>query len=145
MWTHQANGRRNRQRAGAFAVVVAGAMSVASVASACTAVMGQLVLSPTSGPAGSSITASATGLKVAPAKYRLIFISSKSLANGGGCHDGGSQTLVRTIKTDSKGSFFGIKAQIPSTAPQGVSQICGLEKYPVKNQTATTHQSFTVT
>lgn len=120
-----------------------GLLLFASAAWACTAVMGQLALNPTSGKAGSTVKASATGLKVAPAKYRLVFINAKKVQNGIGCHDSDRQVIARGIETDSNGAFS-VSAQIPATAPRGTSKICGRESSPVRDQTATTHETFTV-
>jgi hypothetical protein len=125
-------------------VALGGLLLLVSAAWACTAVMGKLELNPTSGRAGSTVKASATGLKVSPAKYRLVFINSQKLKNGVYCHSAtGPVVIKRDIATNRSGAFS-VYAQIPSTAPRGTSQICGLETYPVRNQTATTHQTFTV-
>lgn len=141
-------GTRTRSTRRAWGVALGGvAMSVAVLASsawACTAVMGKLTLNPTSGRAGSTVKAAATGLKVAPAKYRLVFIDSRELKADKGCHSSTSSDIIkRGIQTDSKGAFSA-KAAIPTTAPRGTSLICGLETYPVRNQTATTHETYTV-
>ena len=125
----------------AFALTVS---VLAATVFACTGIMGPLTISPASGNAGTTITTSATGLKPSPATYKLVFEDSVSIAAGGSCSYQSPVVLVPTIPTDGQGSWNNVNATIPSNAPQGVSQVCGWEKYPVAGQTGTTHDTYTV-
>lgn len=129
----------------AAAALASGAVAAlaGSAAFACTVIMGALSISPTSGNAGTTISTSATGLKPAPATYNLLFEDAVGLSAGGSCM-GSSQILVKAIPTNTQGSWTSVGATIPALAPQGVSEICGLEKFPVAGQTGTTHDEYTV-
>jgi len=110
---------------GAFAVT----------AFACSVVMGPLTFSPTSGPAGTVVITSATGLKPYPAKYDVFF--------GGTCMQFNGK-LLKVITTNSQGGWTNVKVTIPKSAHLGTHAFCGVEVYPVVAQTATSHGSFTV-
>ena len=58
---------------GAGAFVLASLAGVATVAFACTDIMGSLSLTPTSGHAGTSVSTTASALKPKPAKYEVHF------------------------------------------------------------------------
>lgn len=126
------------------AAVAAFVLSAGSVAWACTQIMGQMTITPTSGTPGTVITTSAVGLKASPAKYKLKFSDANRVAAGLGCH-GTNIVIKKGIRTTSNGTWSGVNATIPPTAPLGLSEVCGLESYPTAGQTGTTHQAFTVT
>ena len=129
--------------AGFGLLAILGAYLIALDAFACTAIMGALTISPTSGNAGSTISTSASGLKAAPAKYNLLFEDSVGVSSGGSCM-GSPHVLVANIPTDTQGAWNGVIATIPSNAPQGVSEVCGMESYPVRGATGTTHDTYTI-
>ena len=122
---------------GAIAAVLGGC---AATAYACSAVMGNLVMSSNSGAAGTQISTSASGLK-GNAVYALHFgktTSSDCMAFTGVI------TLAR-IKSGATGAWNNVTAVIPSTASMGGHGLCGIEVSPVKGQTGTTHGVYTVT
>ena len=123
----------------AFAAVI-----LAGTVFACTVIMGQLTLSPNGGTVGTLVTTSAGGLKAAPATYRLVFNDAARTAAGKSCM-ASAKVLKSSVPTDGSGSWSGVTVIIPARERVGVSQICGMENTPVKNQTATTHETFTVT
>ena len=107
----------------------------ASAAYACTMIMGPLTLNPPSGPAGTVVSTTASGLKPFPARYDMFF--------GGTCMSF-SGRLLKTITTNSSGGWINVKVTIPKRAPLGQQALCGVEAYPNAGQTATTHNAFTV-
>lgn len=135
-------GRGVRWKVGSGGVALL--LVAASASYACTEVMGVLEVSPTSGPGGTVITTGAVGMKRSPARYSLLFSDADRVTANQGCHTS-SVVLVRRIRTNAKGAWSNVTATIPLDAPVGVSQICGLEKYPNPGNTGTTHQTFTVT
>lgn len=128
----------------AAGVAVFAAVAVAGTAFACTIIMGQLTLAPTSGPIGSTVTTSASGLKVAPATYRLLFNSATRMSKNQNCMTS-TKVLASSVATDGSGGWSNVTVTIPPKSPRGVSEICGMENTPVKNQTGTMHEVFTVT
>lgn len=112
----------------------------ATSAYACTMIMGSLSLSPTSGPAGTSVTTSAADLKPKPAKYALHFAISTS----GDCMSFGGVTVLKTIRTDTVGGWTNVRVTIPASATMGTHAFCGMEAYPVMGGSGTQHMSFTV-
>ena len=124
--------------AGTFAL--ASIAGVATVAFACTDIMGSLSLTPTSGPAGTSVSTSAAGLKPKPGKYELHF----AIGTSGDCMSFGGVTVLKTIRTDSVGGWTNVKVTIPSSATMGTHSFCGMEVYPVRGGSGTQHMSFTV-
>ena len=115
---------------------LAGAVTVL----ACTNVMGPLSISPLSGPSGSTITTSASGLK-AHAMYQLHFAKGTN----GNCMSFRGVLTLATIATDGSGGWSNVAATIPTGATMGVHSTCGMESKPVKGGTGTTHETFTVT
>ena len=128
---------RVRLLAGAGAALAAALVSVPALA--CTAIMGALSITPTSGRAGTVITTSASGLKIGPAQYALHFTTTST-----NCMDFTGVVTLKTITTSRQGTWSNVTATIPSTASQGTHGLCGMEVSPVKGQTGTTHDSFTV-
>lgn len=133
--------RTARFGAAAGAAAVA-ALWTGAVAFACTDVMGQLTLSPTQGPAGSTVMTSVVGLKVAPAKYAMHFTVSTS--GSADCMSFSGVVTLKTIKTSRSGGWTNVPVTIPNNAALGTHGLCGMEVYPVKGQTGTTHGQFTV-
>ena len=136
---------RARRRFGALTLgaggfVLASIVGVATVAFACTDIMGSLSLTPTSGHAGTSVSTSAAGLKPKPAKYELHFANSTS----GDCMSFDGVDVLRTIRTDTAGGWSNVGVKIPTSASQGTHSFCGMEVYPVRGGSGTTHMSFTV-
>ena len=107
-----------------------------SVAFACSNVMGPLSFSTSSGPAGTVVYTSATGLKAYPARYDLFF--------GGECMTF-TGTLLKTITTNRMGAWTNVKVTVPVSSAPGTYALCGVEAYPMKGMTATTHNTWTVT
>lgn len=136
--------RRIRRAASVAAPIMALAMAAGATAWACTDIMGQMTLSPTSGAPGTVVSTSAVGMKGAPSKYKLLFNKAPRVAAGKGCHSA-IKVLLKPVKPDVTGAWSNVVVKIPSLAPLGVSQICGLETYPNPAQTGTTHETFTVT
>lgn len=126
--------------ASAGSVTVALAVA-ATTAFACTSIMGPLTFSPSSGPGGTVVMTSATGLKVAPAKYALHFGKTAD----SDCMAFTGVTTLATVATDSQGSWSNVKVKIPRSASLGAHNFCGMEVYPVKGSTGTAHMVFTVT
>lgn len=136
---------RARRRFGALTLgaggfVLASIVGVATVAFACTDIMGSLSLTPTSGHAGTSVSTSAAGLKPKPAKYELHFANSTS----GDCMSFSGVTVLKTIRTDSVGQWTNVRVMIPSVATLGTHSFCGMELYPRMGGSGTQHMSFTV-
>jgi hypothetical protein len=72
----------------------------------------------------------------------MLFSDANRVGAGENCMD--STTVIKSrIRTDTTGQWSGT-VRVPYSAPQGVSQICGKETYPVPGQTGTTHETFTV-
>lgn len=126
--------------AGTGALGLAGSVAVATTVFACTGVMGPLTLTPTAGIPGTSIMTSASGLKVKPARYAMHFAT----ATGANCMSFAGTTNMKTITTDSQGAWSNVTMTIPSSAAMGDHEVCGVEVYPIKGGTGTTHQVFTV-
>lgn len=125
----------------AVALVLLTTIAVSTVAFACTQVMGALTITPASGKAGTVITTSAAGLKVSPAQYAMHFTK----AVGGDCMSFAGVVTMTKITTNSQGGWSNVPMTIPSSAKQGIHGVCGMELYPIKGATATTHDTFTVT
>lgn len=126
------------------AVAATAIVAVASTVWACTITMGALTISPTQGAAGTVVTTSATGLKMNPAKYVLHFTVGLTTA-GANCMNWSGEFKLKTVATNSSGSWSNVKVTIPATATRGTHGMCGIETYPTKGQTGTTHDTFTVT
>lgn len=122
-------------------VCVAALAALGTVAFACTSVMGPLTFSPVSGSGGTVITTSATGLKVYPAQYAMHFTKLV----GGDCMSFSGVVTLKTITTDAQGAWSNVPIRIPQSAKQGTHGVCGMEVYPIKGGTATSHDVFTVT
>lgn len=120
----------------AGAAGAAAALVVATEAFACSAVMGPVSFNPPSGPPGSVILSTATGLKPYPAKYDMFFDGVCMQFNG---------KLLKTITTNSRGGWTNVKLKIPGSATLGTHSLCGVEAYPSAGSTATSHASWTVT
>ena len=133
-------GRATHWAAGFVALGCALLVGTTSVAFACTAIMGPLTMSPTSGPAGTTITTSATGLK-AKAKYALHYADTTS----GECMSFTGVTTLKKISTDGSGNWSGVTATIPASTTMGTHAVCAMEISPVKGMTGTTHNVFTIT
>lgn len=114
---------------------------ISGVAFACTSVMGPLNFSPTSGPSGTVIMTSVQGLKVAPAQYAVHFAK----ASGADCMSFKGVATMKTIATDSTGSWANVSMQIPAKSTLGTHQVCAMEVTPVKGATGSIHDTFTVT
>ena len=137
-------GRKSRPmaRLGAAGAATVATLLTGAVAFACTDVMGQLTVTPTQGSAGSTVMTSAVGLKIAPAKYAMHFtVSTSSSAN---CMLFSGVVTLKTIKTSRSGSWANVPVTIPANASLGTHALCGMEVYPVRGQTGTTHGQFTV-
>ena len=119
---------------GAGAAAVLGVL--ATEAFACSAVMGPLTFTPVSGPSGTVVSTSATGLKAYPARYELFF--------GGECMTF-TGTLLKTITTNRMGAWTNVKVTVPVSSAPGTYALCGVEAYPMKGMTSTTHDTWTVT
>ena len=102
--------------------------------------MGPLTITPTSGPAGTTVTTTASGLK-ANATYALHFAKNA----GGNCMSFRGVLTLATIKADSTGAWNNVMATIPSNATIGMHSTCGMELKPIKGSTGTQHDTFTVT
>ena len=116
------------------------ALAGAATVFACTNVMGALTITPTSGPAGTTITTTASGLK-ANATYQLHFGKN----SGDNCMSFKGVITVGTITANASGAWSNVTAVIPRTAAMGVHGLCGMETKPVKAATGTAHDIFTVT
>lgn len=112
---------------------------VSTVAFACTAVMGPLTITPSSGHAGTTIVTSAQGLKPG-ATYALHVTNSVN----GDCMNFQGVTTIGKIKTNGSGAWSNVSSVIPSKASMGTHGVCGMELTPVKGQTGTAHETFTV-
>ena len=126
------------------AVAASALVAVASTVWACTITMGALTISPTQGAGGTVVTTSATGLKMNPAKYVLHFTVGLTTA-GANCMNWSGEFKLKTVATNSSGSWSNVKVTIPGTATLGTHGMCGIETYPTRGQTGTTHDTFTVT
>lgn len=122
------------------AMAATAAIASATTVLACTAVMGPLTITPTSGAAGTQITTSATGVK-AGATYAMHFTKTSS----GDCMSFAGVITMKKVTADGSGTWTGVKMTIPSTAKMGTHGVCGIETAPVKGATGTTHDTFTVT
>ena len=118
------------------AAAAAAAAVVATEAFACSAVMGPVSFSPPSGPPGSVILSTATGLKPYPAKYDMFFDGRCMTFTG---------KLLKVITTNSSGGWTNVKLTIPKNATMGQHSLCGVEAYPNAGSTDTSHASWTVT
>ena len=112
----------------------------AMLAFACTNIMGSLTISPTSGPVGTTISTTASGLK-ANGTYQLHFAKTTS----GNCMSFKGVLTLATITANSMGAWNGVTAVIPSRASMGVHSTCGMEISPIKGGSGTQHDTFTVT
>ena len=110
-------------------------VAIASTVFACTLYMGNLVLTPSSGPAGTTVSTTVTNLKPYPAQYDLFF--------GGQCMSFTGK-LLKTITTNAHGGWTNVKVHIPLKSKPGTYALCGVEAYPSAGQTATSHDTFTV-
>lgn len=124
-----------RLAAGATGAAAALAV-VATEVFACSAVMGPVSFNPPSGPPGTVIFSTATGLKPYPAKYDMFFDGACMTFSG---------KLLKMITTNSHGGWTNVKLVIPKNAPMGQHSLCGIEAYPNAGSTATSHASWTVT
>lgn len=125
-------------------VAAVASLLVASSAFACTEIMGSLTLTPSSGPGGTIITTSASGLKPRPAVYALHFTKGLT-SSGANCMSFTGVVTIKKITPDSTGAWSNIAATIPPTATLGTHSVCGMEVSPSKGNTGTTHDTFTVT
>ena len=116
------------------------AIVFASIAYACTTIMGQLTLTPGWGHAGMTISTTANGLK-AKATYALHFAK----VVGANCMSFTGVMTIGKVTTDSTGAWNNLMATIPSNASMGMHSTCGMEIKPVKGDTGTQHDIFTVT
>ena len=123
------------RRLAAAGLAVFAVVALATQVFACTAIMGPLYFSPSSGPAGSVVRTSVTGLKPFPARYNMYF--------GGQCMTFTGK-LLKVITTDMNGSWSNVKVTIPANATAGTHSLCGVESYPTRGQTATSHSTWTV-
>lgn len=112
----------------------------AIAAFACTNIMGSLTITPTSGPAGTMISTTASGLKP-NATYALHFAKSTS----GNCMSFQGVLTIAKITANSSGAWTNAMAMIPGKATMGVHSTCGMELSPVKGNSGTAHDTFTVT
>ena len=116
------------------------ALAGAATVFACTNVMGALTITPTSGPVGTTINTTASGLKD-NATYQLHFAKSTS----SNCMSFKGVLTLATITASSMGAWNGVTAVIPRTATMGVHSTCGMEIEPLKGGSGTQHDTFTVT
>lgn len=130
-----------RSKVAVVALVLMATIGISTVAFACTQVMGALTITPASGKAGTVITTSAAGLKVFPAQYAMHFTKGV----GGDCMSFAGVVTMTKITANSQGGWSNVPMTIPASAKQGVHGVCGMELYPIKGATATTHDTFTVT
>lgn len=120
----------------ASAALIWGAIAVF----ACTNIMGTLSINPGSGPAGTKVTTSASGL-VPNASYQIHFGKTPSDS----CMSFKNVVTLATVTADASGAWNNVTAKIPSTASMGVHSTCGMETKPVKGGSGTVHDSFAVT
>ena len=115
------------------------------VAFACTSIMAQMTVNPTSGPSGTSVNTNVTrGLKHAPATYEVHL--TQGLTNqGADCMEFTGVIVLRTITTNSVGGWSNLPVTIPASTSLGTHGLCAVERTPIKGQTGTTHNTFTVT
>ncbi|HEX6539578.1 MAG TPA: hypothetical protein VF155_10395 [Candidatus Dormibacteraeota bacterium] len=111
----------------------------AMVVFACTNIMGQLTISPTSGSVGTRITTTASGL-VANATYAMHFAKSTS----GSCMSFKGVLTLGSVTASGSGAWSGVTFAIPS-ASMGTHSVCGMETKPVKGGSGTQHDTFTIT
>lgn len=132
----------------AFGMTCTGLIVSAAVVFACTSIMAPLTINPTGGAYGGAtvvntqITA-APGVKAGPAKYALHITKGLSTA-GADCMTFKGVLTLATITPDANGDW-NVNVTVPGTLKRGVHGICGIEVSPVKAQTGTTHDTFTVT
>ena len=140
MRLHGASGRRGRLALLSAVPACLLFIAFAGVAYACTTIMGQLTLTPTSGPAGTMISTTASGLKP-HAMYGLHFAKTV----GGNCMSFSGVITIAKITASSTGAWSNVMATIPSNTTIGMHSTCGMELKPVKGNTGTQHDTFTVT
>lgn len=140
MREHGASRRRGRLALLSAVPACLLALALASVAYACTTIMGSLTLTPTSGHAGTTISTTASGLK-GNATYALHFAKNV----GANCMSFKGVLTLATITADSTGAWSNVMATIPSNATIGMHSTCGMELKPIKGSTGTQHDTFTVT
>lgn len=109
---------------------------------ACTAIMGLFTITPATGAAGTVISTSAQGL-IGRATYALHLTTATGSSTD--CMSFTGVVTIKTIAANRKGSWSNVPATIPSSAALGTHGLCGMEMTPVKGQTGTTHDTFTVT
>lgn len=135
-------------RSGAIGLAAGAALAAILVAAttvwACTITMGLLTLTPSSGAAGTVISTSATGMKPRPAKYAMHFTTGL-ISAGADCMSYEGNIFLKTIPTTRQGGWTNVPVTVPANASLGTHGLCGLEAYPTKGQTGTTHETFTVT
>lgn len=145
--------RRLRVRPVAIGAAVAGTVTtalvvLAAVAFACTSIMAPLTISPTGGAYGKAtvvntqVTAN-PGVKAGPAKYAL-HVTKGLTTLGADCMAFKGVLTLATITPDSHGDW-NVNVTVPGTLKKGPHGICGIEVSPVKGQTGTEHDTFTVT
>ena len=127
-------------RGGVAASGVIAVVASASIAYACTEVMGPLLMAPMSGHAGSTVLTTASGLKPYPARYAIHFGNTSS----DDCMSSTGVTILKTIKTNRRGGWSNVPVTIPAMARMGDHGICGMETSPVAGMTGTVHDTFTV-
>lgn len=115
------------------------AVAAATTVFACTNVMGPLSITPTTGPAGTVISTTASGL-VKNATYAMHFAKTTS----GNCMSFKGVLTLGYVTADGSGDWSNVSFVIPSTASMGAHSTCGIETRPVKAGSGTTHDTFTV-
>ena len=116
------------------------------VAFACTSIMAQLTITPTGGTFGHATvvnTSVTSGMKPGPAKYAM-HVTKGLTTKGADCMSFSGVLTLATITPTSAGAW-NVNVTVPSTLSRGVHGMCAIEVTPVKGQTGTTHDTFTVT
>ncbi|MGH2704867.1 MAG: hypothetical protein ACRDJ4_07185 [Actinomycetota bacterium] len=134
-------GRRKGLKIMLSSGAVAALLLIASVAWACTAVMGTMTLSPNSGKPGTSFTATASGLRVAnpAATYTIRWNDVQRTKQGKSCH---SSNVILASSVPAPNGSFTVQLQVPSPTQRGKSKVCGLDDG--DNSVGTQHKTFTV-
>lgn len=137
-----ANRRRGRTRKGSLiaAVVAMPMVGAASLAYACTSIVGTTTVSPTSGPAGTSVTASATGLTPTNL-YNLNFADSAFLQSDQCMH----ATTIGSNTSDANGNVPNTTGTIPAGSATGAGEVCFVDAVHTMATDSSTPTSFTVT
>lgn len=139
-------GWRRPAMAGSVGVLLGTALVVLTgVAFACTSIMAQMTINPTSGAfgVGTVVNTSVTsGMKPGPAVYAIHLTKGLTTA-GADCMSFSGVITLKKVTPDASGGW-NVNVKIPATTTRGTHGICGMELSPAKGVTGTTHDTFTV-